>query len=121
MGLFGSTKTKSKLNWIKIVELNQLSELEKESFLRPVIVLKHSTRCSISEMAKNRLEIYWNDIDGIIPFYLDVLSNRDISNHLAEKYGVRHESPQLLLIKNGTCVYTASHHEIDYNQLKSKL
>ena len=69
-------------------------------------------------MAKNRLELYWDNEAGIEPYYLDLLSHRDISDELALKYKVKHESPQIFLIKNGACIYHASHNEIDFNQIK---
>ena len=118
MGLFGLSKSKPALEWNDLSSVAQIAEIEKESAEIPVLILKHSTRCSISAMAKNRLELYWDKEVALKPYYLDLLSHRDVSNALAEKFKVEHQSPQILLIKNGQCVYHASHTEIDYNTLK---
>lgn len=94
--------------WNNLDNIQQLDEINAASANRPQLIYKHSTRCSISSMAKNRL--YKNEPpDGIDFYYLDLISNRDISNKIAEMYDVRHESPQVLLIKDGKCVYHESH------------
>lgn len=115
------SKNKNSVPWADLSAVSQLDEIEKESFNLPVIILKHSTRCSISSMAKNRLELYWDPAIDIKPYYLDLLNHRDISDEIARRYGVKHESPQVLLFRNGTCIYHESHNGIDYNQLKSQL
>lgn len=121
MGLFVSTKIKKPLNWRALNSVEMIDDLINESHDKPILILKHSTRCSISSMAKNRIELYWDNEDGIEPIYLDLLSYRDISNTLAEIFNVKHESPQVLLIKNGACIYHASHTDVDYNTIKSHL
>lgn len=87
---------------------------DTQSNNKPVLFFKHSTRCSISDMVLQRLERDWKDeyTEKIVPVYLDLLKHRDVSNKIAEKYGVYHESPQVLIIKEGKCVYTASHSDI---------
>ena len=73
-------------------------------------------------MAKFRLESDWNFPDkDIAAYYLDIIALRDISNHLAERFSVWHEPPQLLLIKNGECTYDASHLDITVDELKECL
>ena len=119
MGFFSSTKNKSQLIWNDLSEISQLNELIELSKQNPVLILKHSTRCSISGMAKNRLELYWETSVGIAPYYLDILNHRNISDELAKKFNVKHESPQILLLKNGTCIFNTSHNEIDFNKLKT--
>jgi bacillithiol system protein YtxJ len=77
------------------------------------IIFKHSTRCSISLITKKRLEMDWTFLPDNIPVYfLDLINYRDISNTVADIFKVHHESPQLLLIKDGECVYETSHGEI---------
>ncbi len=84
-------------------------------------VFKHSTRCSISSVAKNRLESNW-DLDENTPiYYLDLIRYRSISNLIAEKLGVEHQSPQLILIKNGEAVYNASHNGIQVSDIKTAI
>lgn len=121
MGFFGFSKNKSALVWNDLNTLSQLAELEKESATTPVLILKHSTRCSISAMAKNRLELYWDAEIPLKAYYLDLLAHRDISNEIAARYHVAHQSPQIIVLKNGQRIFDASHNEIDYNQLKSHL
>lgn len=74
-----------------------------------VAVFKHSTRCSISSMVLNRLEREWKHDDSIPTYFLDLIAFRSISNRIAAESGVTHESPQLLLFKDGVCIDHASH------------
>ncbi len=92
-----------------IAELLEIINLSKEQNISAVLLFKHSTRCSISSMALNRLESKWNDDDKIPAYYLDLLNHRDISNEIENLFSVEHASPQVLLIKNGTCIYHNSH------------
>ncbi|MBL0146225.1 MAG: bacillithiol system redox-active protein YtxJ [Chitinophagaceae bacterium] len=96
------------MNWINLVREDQLTQIIELSATQPQIIFKHSTRCSISDVAKNRLEKSTVP-QGIDFYYLDLLNYRNISNKIAEVFSVYHESPQILLIKNGQCVYDESH------------
>jgi bacillithiol system protein YtxJ len=100
--------------WHKLTDISQLNDIQNLSKEQSdsgltVLLFKHSTRCSISSMALNRLESKWNDNEKIPTYYLDLLNHRDISNEIASLYSVEHASPQVLLIKNGVCIYHASH------------
>lgn len=100
--------------WHKLTDISQLNDIQNLSKEQSdsgltVLLFKHSTRCSISSMALNRLESKWNDNEKIPTYYLDLLNHRDISNEIATLYSVEHASPQVLLIKNGVCIYHASH------------
>ncbi|HMS67483.1 MAG TPA: bacillithiol system redox-active protein YtxJ [Saprospiraceae bacterium] len=107
------------MDWKSLTSFDDIETINKESFDAPVVILKHSRTCSISAMAKMRLEDKWDlELDA---YYLDILSYRNLSNALAEKYQVHHESPQLLLIKNGECTYDASHFDISVAELKESL
>jgi bacillithiol system protein YtxJ len=110
------------MNWNKLDKNEILDQIIEESKAKPVIIFKHSTSCSISAMALNRLERSWNDADmnGVKPYYLDLIAYRGISNAIAEKFGVMHQSPQVLVIKNGECVHDDSHMGINYQSLKSE-
>lgn len=110
------------MNWNKLDKTEVLEQIIEESKEKPVVIFKHSTSCSISAMALNRLERSWNDgeMNGIKPYYLDLIAYRDISNAIAEKFGVMHQSPQILVIKNGACVHDDSHMGISYQSLKSE-
>ena len=96
------------MNWILLTNEAQLQEIIEKSAAKPQAIYKHSTRCATSSMVKNRLER--NETPGNIDFYfLDLIAHRSLSNKIAEVFKVTHESPQLLLIKNGECVYEESH------------
>jgi bacillithiol system protein YtxJ len=104
------------MNWIEITELQELDTIKKESFSKPQLIFKHSTRCSISSMVKNRLEK--GEVQNEVDFYLlDLIKHRDISNEIAETFHVHHESPQALLIKNGECTFSESHYDIRFDEI----
>ena len=108
------------LNWISLTDLHQLDEIKKQSFVKPQVLFKHSSRCSISSVALRRL-----DNAGFVPeadyYLLDLFRNRYISAKIADDFNVCHESPQLLLIKEGACVYDESHLSIDMSELAEQL
>ncbi|WP_462219065.1 bacillithiol system redox-active protein YtxJ [Ferruginibacter sp.] len=96
------------MTWIDLNDEHQLDRIKELSKQKPQLIFKHSTRCNISNMAKGRLERSVQP-DNIDFYYLDLIKNRQLSNKIAENFSVFHESPQVLLIKNGTCVYDESH------------
>ena len=103
--------------WHKLSDISQVQDIVKLSKEQSnqnltVLLFKHSTRCSISSMALSRLESKWIDNENIPAYYLDLLNHRDISNEIADVFSVEHASPQVLLIKNGVCIYHASHTNI---------
>lgn len=108
------------MNWSLLYTEAQLELIKSQSFEKPILIFKHSTRCSISIMAKNRLERAAQP-EGLDCYYLDLLAYRPISNKIAEDYSVYHESPQVLLIKNGECVYVESHNGIDMSDIAAQL
>ena len=123
--IFGDSENKnnntSKINWIPLTDLGQLNEIMELSYQQPVVIFKHSTRCSISRMALKQFENEF-DLDGsVTPYFLDLLNYRDISNEIATRFEVYHQSPQLLLIKEGQSVYDASHSDIDAVALKGRV
>ena len=100
------------MNWEQLTDLQQIEQLKEASFQAPVLFFKHSTRCSSSVMALNRFMREWNNAT-INPYFLDLLNYREISNKIAALFEIKHQSPQILLIKDGACVYHASHNAID--------
>jgi bacillithiol system protein YtxJ len=108
------------MNWNKLTEESQLAAIRQESATQPVVIFKHSTTCSISAMALKRMERNWQDTAGIKPYYLDLLSNRSLSKQVADTFGVEHQSPQVLLIKNGEAVYDESHYGISFDAIAKK-
>jgi bacillithiol system protein YtxJ len=106
--------------WKNLEQLTALEEIDKASFTHPILIFKHSTRCSISDVAKARLDREDN-LNGVDFYYLDLIKHRDISNALAEKYNVHHESPQILLIHKGECIYDESHIAITMAEIKEQV
>lgn len=126
MGIFGWGKklaATGKMKWIKLQLIEELDHiLAKESFVTPIVLFKHSTRCSISSMALSRMENNWEvPAEKAIPVYLDLIQYREISNKIASDLNVKHESPQVIVVKNGVCVYQASHNEIIADEIKKHL
>lgn len=111
----------SKINWIELTDLGQLNEIMDLSHQQPVIIFKHSTRCSISRMALKQFENEYDLEGSVTPYFLDLLNHRDISNEIATRFEVYHQSPQLLLIKEGKSIYDASHSDIDAVELKGRV
>ena len=105
--------------WLPLTQPEQLTDLAQASHEQPVLIFKHSTTCSISAAAKSKIERQWADSGLNVPiYYLDLLRFRPLSAQIAEQFGVRHESPQLLLIKDGACAYDASHMAIRLSDLQ---
>lgn len=100
------------MDWIELTSPSQLTEIKERSKNKPQVIFKHSTRCSISGVAKNRLE-RGDSPENVDFYFLDLIKNRDISNKIAEEFSVYHESPQVLVIKNGECIYDESHSGIN--------
>ena len=100
--------------WNKLESLSGWEDLLEASNQRPVLVFKHSTRCSISVMALDRINRSWKPgtEEQFSPWYLDLLNHREISNRIADDTGVEHQSPQLLLLKDGKCLKAESHQAI---------
>lgn len=119
LGKLFSSKEKEPLPWNNLIDISQLEEIDNTSKEKPVLLFKHSTRCSISAMALGRFERSFSEEVSFEPYYLDLIAHRDISNEVAERYGVRHESPQAILIRNGRVILQASHMGISYEELNS--
>lgn len=110
------------INWIPIQDISQVEEIKSYSGQVPCVIFKHSTRCSISTVAKYRLEGDWDvPQENARVYYLDLIAHRDISNNIAETFEVYHESPQVLVIRGGECVFEASHLDISVPELRSMI
>lgn len=107
------------INWKKLDSLETLDYIIEDSFNEPQAIFKHSTTCPISSMAKRRLEGGWNI--ELSPYYLDLLSYRSLSSAIEDRLSVRHESPQIILIKDGKAVYDESHLDISATSLQESL
>ena len=106
-------KEEKVLPWQPITSIDQLIEIEKRSSTRTQIIFKHSTRCGISRMVMNQFIDQFDVQSHVDLYYLDLLSYRDVSNEVGYKFQVIHQSPQLLVIKNGVTVVHASHGSIN--------
>lgn len=119
--MFGSSEGQnsvSKINWIALTDLGHLDEIIIDSNEKTIAIFKHSTRCSISRMALKQFENEYNLDDKITLYLLDLLNHRTISNEIAVRLEVQHQSPQLILIKSGKAIYDASHSDIAAEDLK---
>lgn len=119
--IFGSSDEQpspSKVNWIPLTSLADLDAMSTASNEKPVLIFKHSTRCSISRMVLKQFEKDFSLEDSITPYFLDLLNHRDVSNEIADRFNVYHQSPQLLVIKEGKSIFDASHESIDASDLK---
>src|SRR5690242_19643881 len=104
------------MHWIHLTDEEQLKQIITKSQTRAQVIFKHSTRCSISSVALQRLQRMSQPSD--IDFYfLDLLSYRNISNEIAQTFNIPHESPQVLVIKDGKCIYEESHMGISMNEI----
>ncbi|CAN5372076.1 bacillithiol system redox-active protein YtxJ [soil metagenome] len=111
-----------KVPWIEITNPEMLDEISQGSHDRPAVILKHSTSCGISRMVLRQFEMDYNiEMEKADLYFLDLLRYREISNKIASKFNVPHESPQLIIIRDGRVVYDASHSAISADSLKEFL
>jgi bacillithiol system protein YtxJ len=104
------------MEWINVTDINQINSIKEAKGYS--VIFKHSTRCSVSLMAKRGLEADWDAIPADTSLYfLDLISHRDISAAIAEIFQVHHESPQTLLIKDGECILDSSHSDISAEEI----
>ena len=106
------------MEWTKLETADQLNDIKNKPGYS--LIFKHSTRCSISMMAKRRFEMDWDSLPADMPVYfLDLIQHRDISNKIAQDFLVHHESPQMLVIKDGECILDQSHGSISVDEAMS--
>ena len=109
-------------NWKRITNDSSTAEIIERSNEQPIAIFKHSTRCSRSASAKERLEEDYEQAESqLTVFYLDLLENRAMSDRIAADLKIIHQSPQFIIIKNGRVVYAASHEAISYSKALSSL
>ena len=108
------------MQWINITEIEQVNTIKNTPGYS--VIFKHSTRCSISSMAKRNFELGWDDIPAnTLLYFLDLIKHRDISAAIAETFQVYHESPQMLLIKDGECILDSSHSDISTDEIAATI
>lgn len=116
MGIFGNIfelNNETNFNWIPLTETNQLQDIVELSKDKLVVIFKHSTRCGISTGVLSKFEkLTDSTVETVAFYYLDLLKYRAISNEIAQKFNVYHQSPQAIFLKDGVVVNHASHYDI---------
>ncbi|WP_341221628.1 bacillithiol system redox-active protein YtxJ [Polaribacter atrinae] len=108
----------SYLKWIPLTSIDQLEEIKEISKTEAVLIFKHSTRCGISSMVIKQFEkLFTEEHQNLKVYYLDLLNYRDISDEVGYTFQVMHQSPQLIVVKNGISLENASHYEITNTNL----
>ena len=108
------------MKWIPLESEQQLLDIKSSKQFS--LIFKHSTRCSISMMTKKRFELDWEALpEDLNLYFLDLIRYREISTSIAEIFAVHHQSPQLLLIKDGQCIYETSHGEISADETAEQI
>lgn len=108
------------MNWIDLNDEAQIKAIQALSNERAQVIFKHSTRCANSSMAKNRLERS-EQPTGADFYFLDLIRYRSLSDNIARYFSVHHESPQVLVLKNGECIYDESHGSINMEDIVEQL
>ena len=116
-----SKNEKAKLIWNELTRIETLDDITEISKTQAVVIFKHSTRCSISKMALSQFEENFELKGEVRLYFLNLLFYREISNQIASRFNVLHQSPQIILIKEGIAVYSASHEEIKAEKLMDLL
>ena len=93
--------------FFEIDDRTTLDSLITDSNQKPVIIFKHSDACSISSRAYREMEKVEADVNILV-----VQSAREVSRHLANLTGVRHETPQVIVLRDGKAVWNASHFDV---------
>jgi len=101
------------LSWTPLISVEEINTIKEISKIQSILIFKHSTRCGISRMVMKQFESLFNEENKHLKvYYLDLLNFREVSSKLSEVFQVIHQSPQLLIVKNGISVYDESHYEI---------
>ena len=117
--LNSTESTNENVKFFTLDKMEQFDEIDEISQTKPVVLFKHSTRCSISRMALKQFDSEFNYPEEKIDWYLlDLLNHRDLSNEIASRYNVMHQSPQIIVIRNGKAVFNESHDSISAEDLK---
>lgn len=111
--LFSSKQEQQPLNWKVLDDALQIDKAIEVSTEKPVVIFKHSTRCGISRMVlkqfQNNAEF---DEEAVLLLYLDLLAHRNISDEISNRFGILHQSPQMIILKDGEVVHHSSHSSI---------
>lgn len=108
-----------KIPWVNITEEQDIEDLEKRSFEKPVVIFKYSTRCGISRITLRKFETDLPENLDVAYYFMDLVKYRSLSNEIADRLKVRHESPQLIVLKDGKVIHHSSHQDINAKQLSN--
>ena len=103
-------------NFTKVDSIDSLDRLFEESFERPIVLLKHSVTCGISSGVYREVSQVATDVNVIV-----IQTHRELSNAIAQRTGVRHESPQAFVLRDGKPIYHASHYDIEAGHIEENL
>ena len=108
------------MNWTSLEQSDQLDQIAEESYNQSILIFKHSTRCSISALSLNKLERKWQteEMKEMKTYFLDLIRHRIISGQISKTFNVPHQSPQVLVIRDGKCIHEASHFGITYDDIR---
>lgn len=110
------------LEWNDLTEIKQLDKIVSESAQIPVVIFKHSTHCDMSSTLLMKFELKYDFKDTELkPYFLNLIAFRDISNEIASRFDIKHESPQIIVIKDGKAIGHASHRDIYFFDLKGRI
>ncbi len=119
---FNAQNEEHNTKWKVLDKIEQLEQIKKDSHQKPVVLFKHSISCGISGMSKHKLESDWDftaeDLDF---YYLDLINYRPISNKIASLFDVIHQSPQIIVVKDGKAVFNTSHHQISVEGIRQAI
>lgn len=121
--LFGSNQDIEKeekfIPWYRLTAVEQLNDIDKESLQKPIAIFKHSTRCGTSRMALRQFEKQFTiENEQVKLYFLDLIAFREVSNEVAIRFQVMHQSPQLIVLKNSNTIHHSSHYSIDAGLLE---
>ena len=120
--MFGMFKSHLPKDWQHLKGSEILEQIDKDSYSKTQAIFKHSTRCGISQhVLDNTISDWTIDSDKLTFYLLDLLAYRPISNEISQHWNIPHQSPQLILIRNGKAIYHASHHSIQVAEIAKKI
>lgn len=120
--MFGIKSNKEEFKWEEITSVEEVDEIHLASNEKIQVIYKHSRTCGVCYISRNSLEKMEDEIRQSIDLYMvDVIRDRPISQYIAEKYGIRHESPQMLIIKDGEVIWHGSHYKVKLDNLVENL
>jgi bacillithiol system protein YtxJ len=121
MGFFSRTQSIIEFPWISLQTEAELSDVLEHSNNQPILIFKHSTRCSISSMVLDRFINQWDKSNQCACYFLDLIAYRSVSNAVEARTGVIHQSPQVIVLWKSHVIYAASHNGISAKEIKEEL